>query len=122
MSATTRNDTGYICISSFLYCTLLCPMAKEAFLTLQMKLTLSPRRLPLFIRKPTEMYSVGSFIYFDIHSISCKRLSIFPLSRSRTMFKYLPVWDASTFTTSSGVPVTTIVPPLSPPSGPKSIM
>lgn len=43
-------------------------------------------------------------------------------SRSRIGFRYLPVYDSETSATFSGVPVATIVPPLSPPSGPRSIM
>lgn len=33
-----------------------------------------------------------------------------------------PVYDSFTFTTFSGVPCATIIPPLVPPSGPRSIM
>ncbi len=39
-----------------------------------------------------------------------------------TFFRNLPVWDSFTSATSSGVPFATIVPPLFPPSGPRSIM
>ncbi len=41
--------------------------------------------------------------------------------RANTPFKYFPVNDAFTFATSSGVPCATTCPPLSPPSGPRSI-
>lgn len=37
-------------------------------------------------------------------------------------FKNWPVYERGFFATSSGVPVAIISPPLSPPSGPKSIM
>ena len=41
---------------------------------------------------------------------------------SRYFFKKCPVWEAGHFATSSGVPATTISPPLTPPSGPRSII
>ena len=40
---------------------------------------------------------------------------------ARILFKYIPVKLSGTLDTSSGVPCATIVPPPSPPSGPKSI-
>ena len=43
-------------------------------------------------------------------------------SYSKYFFKNFPVCDLSFFIICSGVPVATISPPLSPPSGPKSII
>ena len=39
-----------------------------------------------------------------------------------TCLRYLPVWLVECSATSSGVPATTISPPLSPPSGPRSMI
>lgn len=51
-----------------------------------------------------------------------KKEGLSPLSYSKYFFKNWPVWLFSFFTICSGVPTCTIVPPLSPPSGPKSII
>ena len=40
----------------------------------------------------------------------------------KNFLKYLPVYDSLTLQISSGVPCAIIVPPPSPPSGPRSIM
>ena len=44
------------------------------------------------------------------------------LNLFKIFFKNFPVYEPFTFDTSFGVPVAIIVPPLSPPSGPKSII
>ena len=46
----------------------------------------------------------------------------FIFSPYNIFFKNWPVYDSLTLATSSGVPVATILPPISPPSGPKSII
>ena len=62
------------------------------------------------------------------NAISPKFLYIYFLKRLFFLYKnynnglrYCPVNDFSTFATCSGVPLATIVPPPSPPSGPRSI-
>ena len=47
--------------------------------------------------------------------------SIFPFPFLKTRRRNCPVYDPRTRATSSGVPVATIRPPSSPPSGPRSI-
>ena len=73
---------------------------------------------PLYNKTECHCHSV--FIYYCDSSTSFIFSFILALSRFKISFKYLPVYERSSFTTCSGVPEATICPPLSPPSGPRS--
>lgn len=51
-----------------------------------------------------------------------KALFIYLFFIDKIFLRYSPVYDPLTFATSSGVPFAIIFPPLSPPSGPRSII
>ena len=76
----------------------------------------------IFLHRNPNHWSSTWNKYYSLPSANCfARSSIRLRSRSKIGFKYLPVYDFSTLATCSGVPLAIIVPPLSPPSGPKSI-
>ena len=75
----------------------------------------------------TSTYALKHSLFHNINwnvimiYLGCMMMATFFIY-SKYFFKNFPVYDLSFFTICSGVPIPTTSPPLSPPSGPKSII